>query len=234
MPIRLSRVAVQVTIGLCLVIPGLQGSAWGDTEEDGRVWFNLNAQGKLPAANWNWYAEVQPRWRDEGGHLDSVLLRPAIFYKLSAKSSIWLGYANVTNHPAGRSAFEENRLWQQYTYNFDPFHAFVLQSRTRLEERRIEATDDTGYRMRQMLRISRPLAGNAAVSLVAWDEFFINLNDTDWGAHNGTDQNRLFLGASWAVNPTVKLEMGYLNQYVNTQQVDRVNHILSTTMGLTF
>jgi len=35
-------------------------------------------------------------------------------------------------------------------------------------------------------------------------------------------------------NPMVKLEMGYINQDVNTQQVDRMNHILSTTLELTF
>ncbi len=234
MKICFSTMVVRVITALCLAFPAFYGSAWADTEEDGRIWFNLNAQGKLPAEGWNWYAEIQPRWRDEGAHLDSVLLRPALFYKLSAKSSIWLGYANVTNHPAGRSASEENRLWQQYTYNFDPFQTFTLQNRTRFEERRLEAGDDTGYRLRQMMRVSKPLASNPAVALVVWDEFFINLNDTDWGAHAGTDQNRLFLGASWAANPTVKLEMGYINQYVNTQQLDRMNHILSTTLGLTF
>ena len=84
------------------------------------------------------------------------------------------------------------------------------------------------------MRVSKPLASNPAVALVVWDEFFINLNDTDWGAHAGTDQNRLFLGASWTVNPTAKLEMGYINQYVNSQQLDRMNHILSTTLGFTF
>ena len=133
MKICFSTMVVRVITALCLAFPAFYGSAWADTEEDGRIWFNLNAQGKLSAEGWNWYAEIQPRWRDEGAHLDSVLLRPAIFYKLSAKSSIWLGYANVTNHPAGRSASEENRLWQQYTYNFDPFQTFALQSRTRFE-----------------------------------------------------------------------------------------------------
>ncbi len=208
--------------------------AIADTLEDGRIWLNINAQGALPVENLNWYAEIQPRWRQEGEHLDSLMLRPAIFYKLSKQSSLWLGYAKVINHPSGAATRDENRFWQQFTYNFSALDQVSFQSRTRIEERDLESAQDQGYRLRQMLRASKPLSFNPAVAWVVWDEFFLNLNNTDWGARSGTDQNRLFLGTSWTINPQLKLEIGYLNQYTNTTTIDRVNHILSTTIGLSF
>lgn len=208
--------------------------ALADTAEDGVIWFNVNVQGKLPLENLNWYAELQPRWREEGESVDSLILRPGVFYKLSAKSSIWAGYANVKNYPAGRSKFEEDRLWQQFLHNFDPIQGVNLQSRTRLEQRRLDTGSDTGYRLRQLIRVTKPLAGYSNILLVAWDELFLHLNDADWGARKGYDQNRLFFGASLAIKPNALLEIGYLNQYVNARGDDRMNHVLSTTINMHF
>jgi len=69
---------------------------------------------------------------------------------------------------------------------------------------------------------------------VFYDEYFINLNHTDYGARKGFDQNRAFLGGNWALNPDTKLEIGYLNQYVNTKQADLMNHVFSTTLNFSF
>ena len=212
----------------------MQNVALAETEEDGSIWFNVNAQGKLPVENLNWYAEIQPRWRAEGDHFDSLILRPGIFYKISSKSSAWAGYANVRRHPAGRSTVEENRLWQQFLYNFDPIYGVNLQSRTRLEERWLEGGSDTGYRLRQLIRLTKPLELQPRFLFVVWDEWFVHLNNTDWGANKGLDQNRLFVGASWAIKPNALLEIGYLNQYVNMQDVNKMNHVFSSTLNLNF
>ena len=207
-------------------------SAWADTEEDGRFWLNINAQGALPVENWSWFAEIQPRWKEEGREFDQLLIRPAVLYKLSKQSSVGLGYAHVTTHKKSGNQ-EENRLWQQFTYNFEPIEAITLQSRTRLEQRHMEDASDTAHRLRQMLRVTRPFAANPAVSLVMWDEVMFNFNDTDWGARSGFDQNRLFLGASWQVN-RAKIEVGYINQYINASKIDKENHVFSTTLGFDF
>lgn len=211
----------------------LATSAHSETEEDGAFWINTNAQGKLPVDGLNWYAEYQPRWRQEGKHLDVSILRPAIYYGLNQNASIWLGYANVRFHPSGRSTREENRLWQQFLYKFEPFNNVYLQSRTRLEQRHFEGGSDTGHRLRQLFRVAFPIE-SSAYSLVLWDEYFIHLNDTDWGAVRGFDQNRAFLGVNAKLNQQLSLEVGYLNQFVNTRSVDRENHVFSTTLNLQF
>ncbi len=205
-----------------------------ETEEDGNFWLNVNAQGKLPIEHLNWYAEIQPRWREEGKHFDTLILRPAIFYKFSDQGSIWVGYASVRNHPSGRSTQEENRFWQQFMYDFEPIETLKFQNRTRLEQRRLETGSDTGYRLRQMLRVTKPIKSQPDIKLVVWDELFVHLNDTDWGAHQGFDQNRLFLGAAIAIQQGFIVEAGYMNQYINSSEVNRINHVLSTTINLNF
>lgn len=221
-------------MGIALLLLVFQQEAIADTEEDGRFWFNMNAVGKLPAEHWNWYAELQPRWRQEGSHLDQVLIRPAVFYTLNDKTSIWLGYLHVTTHPASKPTSEENRVWQQLLHNFDPVGSLTIQSRTRLEQRFIEDADDTGHKLRQMIRLTLPSSLSPKLHWVAYDEYFINLNDTDYGARRGFDQNRAFIGVNWAFDPSRRLEVGYLNQYVKGNQTDVSNHVLSTTLNLTF
>lgn len=225
---------MHVTRMLFVMFLLLSTHARADTEEDGRFWLNINAIGKLPADDWGWYAELQPRWRDEGSHLDQVLIRPAVFYAVNDKTSVWLGYAHVTTHPAGKKSFEENRVWQQLLHNFEPLGPVSIQSRTRLEQRFIQNSDETGHKIRQMVRLTMPSAISPKLRWVAYDEYFINLNDTDYGARRGFDQNRFFLGANWSFSPEVKMELGYLNQYVNGKNTDLSNHTLSTTFNLSF
>lgn len=203
------------------------------TEEDGRLWLNVTAQGKLADA-WGWALEVQPRWREEGEEFDQLLVRPAVSYQLSDRSSVWLGYGHISSHPASGGVVYENRLWQQFLHQFAPWNGYTLSSRTRLEERRPEGGDETGYRLRQMLRAMHPLAAVEGAGLVFWDELFINANDTDWGARSGFDQNRAFAGASYVFSKQGRVEIGYLNQYVRLAGNDRVNHVLSTSLMLNF
>jgi len=209
-------------------------SAYAETIEDGRVWLNLNMIGHLPVKNWRWYAELQPRFRDEGSHFDQVLIRPAVLYDFNKQTSAWLGYANVITDPAGRESFEEHRIWQQILHNFTPIGEIKIQSRTRLEQRFIENSHKTGHKIRQMLRVTAPSGISPRLLLVAYDEYFLNLNDTDYGAERGFDQNRAFVGVNWALDNQMKLEVGYLNQYINGQRADLMNHVLSGTLFVTF
>lgn len=209
-------------------------SANAETIEDGRVWLNVNMIGHLPAENWRWYAELQPRFRDEGENFDQVLIRPAVLYDFNKQTSAWLGYANVITDPAGRKSFEEHRIWQQILHNFTPINGINIQSRTRLEQRFIENSHKTGHKIRQMLRVTAPSGISPRLLLVAYDEYFLNLNDTDYGAERGFDQNRAFVGVNWALDNQMKLEVGYLNQYVNGQRTDAMNHVLSGTLFVTF
>ncbi len=226
---KLSVIALFVLLNNLMSLP-----ASAQTKEDGAIWLGVSAQGKLGDTGFNWSAEVQPRWREEGDKLNQLIIRPAIFYKLDAKSSVWFGYEKIVNHPAKKATFDEDRLWQQYSYTFDPIDKVTIQNRTRLEERRLDSGKETGFRLRQMLKASMPLEVNPKLSLIVSDELFMDLNHTDWGVRGGFDQNRLFLGAGYVFNPHAKMEAGYLNQYVNSTPIDKMNHVLSGTLAFTF
>lgn len=204
------------------------------TEVDNRIWFNLNAQGQLPFENFGWYAELQPRTREEGEELDQLLVRAAVNYKLSQQSSLWLGYGNIRTHRIDAGIVDENRLWQQYTHNFNVFDDVVILSRTRLEQRKVETGHDIGHRVRQMLRFTKPFGTGSRLSLTGSNEVYFNVNDTDWGARSGFDQNRLFVGIAYALSPKARVEARYLNQFIDTATVDRMNRVLSLTMSLNF
>ncbi len=127
-------------VALLLLVLMFQNTYAQSAEEDGRIWLNVNMQTPLPFEGWNVYAEVQPRWREEGGEFDQLVVRPAIFYKTSPNSSVWLGYARVVNHPLAKANTYENRVWQQFSYQFDPIDDWKIQSRSRLEQRTVEST----------------------------------------------------------------------------------------------
>lgn len=209
-------------------------NAIAETIEDGRYWFSLYTQGPLPKENFYWSLDIHPRWREEGRHFDTLILRPSLIYKITPKTSIWTGYDIINNHPAGQSSFQENRLWEQVMHQFEPFGGLTLTVRTRFEQRDREDYSDIAHRLRQMVRATTPSSLHQQLSWVVWDELFINLNQTDWGVMRGTDQNRLFLGANWKFDDLSNLEVGYINQYVNGKTIDRENHILSSTIRFNF
>jgi hypothetical protein len=221
--------------GLLLAIALIpQSSHAQGIQEDGRIWLNVNVQSTLPFEGWNWYAELQPRWREEGHEFDQLIIRPAIFYKFSPKSSAWLGYERTIAHPAGKSNTYENRVWEQFSYQFDPINDWKIQSRTRLEQRTIESKQDVGFRFRQMVKVVKPISQTLPLNLILSDELFVNLNNTDWGASGGIDQNRAFIGLGYKVNSHANIEFGYLNQAVNIRTIDKENHVLSTTISLNY
>lgn len=154
------------------------------------------------------------RFRDGGDELDVSIIRPGIGWRVSSKLDLYAGYAHVTTHRDAGDV-EEERFWQQASYPVAELAGGKLTGRTRLEQRFRETGDDTGWRFRQFFRYGRPVEGTPFGGVIS-NEVFISLNETDWGQQDGYDQNRLFLGASWQINPRLRLEGGYLNQQINT------------------
>lgn len=211
-----------------LLLPAAQA----ETIEDGRAWFNLTSEGDI-TDKLRWYFELQPRLKQEGREFDQVLVRPGFHYKLSDRVLIGGGYAYVRTRTA-RDYSNEDRIWQQLIYSSTWDNGIRFTSRSRLEQRFLDTGDDTGWRYRQLLRVSKPLAAMPSISPLLWNELFINLRETDWGSMKGFDQNRLFAGVAWSVNSDARLEFGYINQYVRGREQDNMNHVLSTSLFLNF
>ncbi len=203
------------------------------TVTDGRAWWNVTAQEKAGTPSpWRWYFEVQGRMRDGVGALDQLLIRPAVGYDLTPRASLWIGYGYTPSFPASGDVLTENRLWQQLSWT-RPAGAATWALRSRLEQRALEGNDGAAVRARQQVRLTRPLPGGR-VSAIVWDEVFVHLNSTRRTA-SGLDQNRVFGGVGVALTPIARLEVGYMNQYINSLSGPaRSHHIVSGVLGVTF
>ena len=178
--------------------------------------------------DWQYWFDGHMRFKDDASQLGVSIFRPGIGYRMNEDLTLWLGVARVTID-TNEQTIEEDRLWQQATYSLANFMGGNVVARTRLEQRfRRDEGDDTGHRIRQFVRWSMPLTDRW--SLVVWDELFIALNDADWGQRRGFDQNRLYVGPAYQLSNQWRVEMGYMNNYINppgNSAQAQVNHNLS-------
>lgn len=198
------------------------------TEHDLSSWTNVTVQGPI-GERLVAFVEVQPRVQQDVSHLDQLLLRGAIGYKVTSRLTLYQGFVHIALPVAGARDRNEERPFQQATW-YVPVPVGELQSRTRIEQRFVSGGGDVGVRLREMLRYELP-AGEKAAKPLIHAEAFVALNDTDWGARAGFDQLRTFIGAEVPLFGSSTAELGYMNQVVNRARGDvLVNHIASVTM----
>ena len=224
----LSRIAVfSLSVALSSV-------TFAQTTDDVGLWFAALGNGKIKNAEGQdtkllWWFDSHYRLLEDADGFNQSIVRPGLGVTVAEKQALWSGYGWIRSSPLQGADFDEHRFWQQWTAapsNDDLKFLF----RSRFEQRWLETGNDVGLRWRQMIRAQRVLSSCPEWSLVGWDEAFFHLNDTDWGAQAGFDQNRLFLGLGLkrCQNSRVRTEIGYLNQFSNAQGGrDRMNHILS-------
>jgi hypothetical protein len=206
-------------------------------ESDRHAWLNVTGIGRLgnfQSGNspWRYWVEAQTRFNDDVSRRFQTIARPAIGYDLSNRLTVWAGSAWIeTEGSAGTRS--EHRPWQQLTWFPEAgVGGFSLQLRPRLEQRMLQGSEKTGWRFRQFVRGTSPLGGSVW-SLILQDEIFFNLNDTDYGARGGFDQNRAFVGVGYQATRIARLEAGYLNMFMRTpHRPDTMNHVLSVNLFL--
>jgi len=211
-----------------------------DLNHDVGAWFAAAGQGSIESGGektrWRWWFDAHARFLDGSEGVDQSIVRPGFGYDLSKRSTLWLGYGWIYSDPAGTDAYDEHRIWQQYTWAKD-YAANNFFLRSRLEQRFLETGDDVGWRFRQFFKVSYPFSFEPRLTLAAYEEVFVNFNDTDWGAEAGFDQNRLFAGLGWTLDREkhVRVELGYLNQFIHRPtRSDEMNHIFSLNFFLSF
>ncbi|MEM7391037.1 MAG: DUF2490 domain-containing protein [Verrucomicrobiota bacterium] len=225
-------------MALALVLSFAPAVVDANTVQDGRLWLAAIGQGPLAhedsrLAKWRWWLEGQVRFRDHMGTFVQGFPRIGLGREILPNTTLWLGYAFVRTEPASGASSNENRIFQQLLWS-RAFDGVGVIARTRLEQRFFDTGDDLGWRIRQWVKVTLPLVSR--LSLALHDEIFLNLNDTDWGARSGLDQNRFFVGPGWNFDQRGRFrgEIGYLNQFVQGARADQVNHVLSLTLLVTY
>ncbi|MFZ3482628.1 DUF2490 domain-containing protein [Sphingomonas sp. 3-13AW] len=205
--------------------------ALAQTSQDEQVWVNVTLMGSAKD-DLLYFVEAQPRLMEGLSEMRQALLRGAIGWKLNDRLSIYQGYAYVAQPVEGAAPDrDEHRSFQQVSWTLLP-GATELSSRTRFEQRWITGFDDTGWRLRQMVRLETPLAAGAKPLKALFSvEGMVAFNDTDWGARSGFDQVRSFAGFEVPLKGKTTVEAGYLNQFVNRPgNANAVNHVASVSL----
>lgn len=200
-------------------------------DESVQGWAAAVAQGTVKGDLFVW---IEGQWRltDDLSRTGQVILRPAAGIRFAPDSTAIAGYAFIRSDPLEGAAFNEHRLWQQVQLPLlrDGQGRPLLISRTRIEQRMLEGQGETGWRLRQFVRLQLPIARDGAVQLIGITEGFFNLTETQWGARKGNDQWRNFIGVGLPLGERFRIEPGYLNQRVFRRGEDRTNHVLNATL----
>jgi len=163
----------------------------------------------------------------------TLIVRPGVGVEYADWGSVWAGYAWVpVFNDEELDPAHEHRVWQQAIFQHRTESRLAFQSRTRFEQRFSEAGDDVGLRVRQLVRASWQPVEDNPLGIALWDEVFLGMNETDWGAPQGFDQNRLFLGPFLQVAPSVRIELGYLFTYVDRDAGNTSIHALAVNLFL--
>ena len=199
--------------------------------QDTQLWTALSVNGPIDEdSRFLLWFDAHARYSDDVSRLGVSIIRPGVGYKVNDRLSLWAGYTWAVSRADGRNNITDNRFWQQATYKIAGGEWGSLSGRTRLEQRFLNTGDDTGWRARQMLRYTKPLTDQ--LSATAWNETFIALNDTDFGARSGYDQNRTFAGLRWKARPKVIIEGGYLFNDIKAGSQENHNISLSISRPL--
>ena len=172
-------------------------------------------------SKWNLHNEVQYRNYNAIGDLEQLLLRVGLGYNLTEKTNLLFGYGfilseNYIGDTDKKFQINEHRIYQQLITK-QYFNKLSIQHRYRFEQRFVE--DDFKLRFRYFLGINVPLSKKETnkLYLSAYNEIFLNTESPIF------DRNRLYGGIGYKISDSVRMELGYMNQFFETSSRDQLN-----------
>jgi len=181
-------------------------AAFGETKNDLQSWDAIVIEAPIHG-NLRGYFDLQPRIGNNITQLDTLVVRPAIGYKITPIVSLWLGFS-WQPHP--QPVFiNEDRPYQGIIIE-KYYKKFKLTFRSRIEERFIEYVHGASIRQRELIRFDYPLGKSKKWGLLASNEILFNYNSTENGPKAGFDQARFYYGISRKFNNSTHIEFGYM------------------------
>lgn len=226
------RFCVWATLAAAGLSAGAPAQAQPGVDRDSQLWATFVFQGKASDIL-RGYLELQPRIDTGVTDLNLVIVRGAFSAEIAPQTYAWFGIGRFEG--VGSDQVDENRLWQQITYE-GTSNPMKVVFRSRFEERFIGKTEGTGLRWRNLVRGVAPIGGeNTCFSWVLQNEHFWNLNDVKGGPQSGFDQNRFFIGPNIQLTSKINMDVGYLNQFIQRPSGNnRVNHVLNINTTFNF
>ena len=211
---------------LGIVLLAVACSARAD-QDDAALWI-VNQVSVPVSERWSVNLMTQARIIREIGTYERSVVRPWVAVKLPWNFEAAVGYdAHLFENP--RSLLE-SRGWQRLGYEHD-WGRFKTQVHFWQEERFIEGDDEVAWRSRFLVGATVPLP--YSLTGVVRNEFFINLNKTDRIRDLGLGENQFFAGFRRRVTPWLRVDVGYLMQFLERPDRDVYNHGLLLGFSIT-
>ncbi len=176
--------------------------------------------------HWNIHNEVQYRNYNAIGDLEQLLLRTGLGYTFNeGKNDFLIGYGyilseNYIENSDNKTSINEHRIFQQFTSKQN-IGIIKVNHRYRFEQRFVE--EDYKMRFRYFLSLNIPLVKEDADSnhlyLSAYNEIFLNTESSIF------DRNRVYGGLGYHLNKNIRVELGYMNQFFESNGRDQINII---------
>lgn len=225
----------KITIVLFLLLFGHSFSQ--KTAQNQRVWFAYIGQFKV-SEKWGFSLEGQLRFDNQLEQNLQNAIRIGGIYFLSPKENITAGYALVhTFNSSADKFYIENRFWEQYQLNKKWNNSKnTMTHRFRLEQRWVEQSNSVNYQNRlrylnrNLFRITNLISSKEEIYAIVQDEVLLTLGDNKINS-KGIDQNRFLVGLGFNYNNNIRLELGYMNQFVTSTSGNyMMNHIVSVSL----
>jgi len=206
------------------------------TDHNFHGWFSYFGDHPVADSKWGIHLEGQYRRHDFVAKWQQLLLRPGVNYQATKAVTLTAGYAFVKTHNYSEFAaparpFLEHRIWEQVWIRYRTGKT-GWNTRLRFENRFLETanpqTGGTRYRYENRFRawqqVRIPIAPRKYFT--AYDEFWVYVKP--YQSNSIFDQNRAYAALGFDLKPTLRLEVGYMNQLLLTRSGNRLesNHTI--------
>ena len=225
-----------------------QTEIYGDND----VWFLLLNKVDF-SEKWSFLNEThlrRHRWLEQK---EQFLIRPAIDYAFNTSVTATVGYTYIRTYAYGEyplpMSVPENNIWEQITLSHKITEQVNISHRYRIEHRWIGNIEQRGtappeidgtrftqrfrYRLTANFPIVKTEEGTRLYGHI-FDEIWFNLRD-ELHVMN-FDRNWLYLGVGYHFSPDLRLEVAFLDQWINQSANNRYEHnpTLQFTIGYDF
>lgn len=211
---------MRLYIAFCLFyFASINSFAQIDQSQQG-AWYMYFFNHQFDKNNWGVQGDVQYRNWNVVGDLEQLLVRTGVTYTPKETNLLLtLGVAHITTGDFGDSndTFAEFRFYQEALLPQKVGNRFYLTHRFRYEQRFVEDQDfRTRYRYNLFLNVplNKTTLEKGAIYTAFYNELFIN-GQTEIGEGRTVqlfDRNRTYLGMGYTLNPTMRVQLGWMNQ----------------------
>jgi hypothetical protein len=153
---------------------------------------------------------TQMRESDNLKKADRFLQFAGVDYDLNKHWTVGAGYAWTPYWKNFEKYNNEQRAYERVMYRHD-LAGGKFMARDQVEQRFISGVDAPATWNRILVQYTHPIPHTKGINAIVSDELLVQLYSVKHGPQEGFNQNRIFIGGTKDLNPSVQLQAGYMN-----------------------